>query len=263
MIAISYKDYLKYGCPKCGCDVSNTMNFRTGDTLPVICEECKTEFIILADGLKQSRLTFGDEAPKLQEHPRKGIPWHPYEWPDPRPENGEYARPRVIGYDLACFLKSKKAGERLLDMVKEVTGKDNPSSWLDYRENEPKWIQFKFQKEEFDLPQLSILIRNNDNIVTKDILSKTVIKYVFTASINTKLQTAQIVLPSKYADIFNGDSTIVRLGVSIHGMYFNLIHLRQLDIIYSEAVKDGFACLSAEVAMSLDFKKDTETICIK
>lgn len=107
---------------------------------------------------------------ELQKHPRKGIPWHPYVFPDPRPEYGEYWSPRGIGYDLSGFVQSKKAGERLLEMVKEVLGKGKPDSWLDWRESEPKWIQFKFQKNEFDLEKLDRLVVENDRIITKEIL---------------------------------------------------------------------------------------------
>ena len=55
-------------------------------------------------------------------------------------------------------------------MVKEVLGIDEPASWLDYREHEPEWIQFKFQSEEFDLEKLDKLSRKNDGIITKEIL---------------------------------------------------------------------------------------------
>lgn len=67
-------------------------------------------------------------------------------------------------------MKSKKAGERLLEMVKEVLGNDNPLSWLDWREFELEWIQFKFQKEEFDLEKLEQMVIDNDRILNKEIL---------------------------------------------------------------------------------------------
>ena len=54
-------------------------------------------------------------------------------------------------------------------MVKNILGKENPKSWLDYRPREPKWIQFKFQKEEFNLEKLLDLTKENC-IITKDIL---------------------------------------------------------------------------------------------
>ena len=93
-----------------------------------------------------------------------------YVAPDERPEEGEYWTSRGIGYDLSGFVKSKKAGERLLRMVKLVLETDEPKSWLDYRESEPNWIQFKFQKEEFDLEKLDSLV--TDGIITLEILKE-------------------------------------------------------------------------------------------
>ena len=55
-------------------------------------------------------------------------------------------------------------------MVKEVLGKDKPESWLDWREYETEWIQFKFQGSEFDLERLDKLATGNSNILTKEIL---------------------------------------------------------------------------------------------
>lgn len=52
---------------------------------------------------------------------------------------------------------SKLAGERLTRLVKYVLNTDEPH--LDYREFEPNWIQFKFQKEEFNLELLDKLAR--------------------------------------------------------------------------------------------------------
>lgn len=97
-----------------------------------------------------------------------------YVAPDERPEEGEYWTSRGIGYDLSGFVKSKPAGERLLRMVKCVLENDEPKSWLDYREHEPDWIQFKFQKEEFELEKLDDLARKNNDIITIDILKQCV-----------------------------------------------------------------------------------------
>lgn len=57
-----------------------------------------------------------------------------------------------------------------MDIVKEVLENDNPASWLDWREFEPEWIQFKFQKEEFDLEKLEKMVIDNDRILNKEIL---------------------------------------------------------------------------------------------
>lgn len=93
-----------------------------------------------------------------------------YVAPDSKPENGEYWRSRGIGYDLSGFVVSKLAGERLLRLVKYVLNTDTPKSFLDYHEYEPNWIQFKFQKEEFNLELLDKLAKENDNILNEAIL---------------------------------------------------------------------------------------------
>lgn len=177
MIAIGSLDFNRFGCPYCGCDYATSTCYGFGTT-PAICGECKKEFVVLANGMKKSSIGFGGdgnniaEYPDIQKHPRYGIPSHKYESPDIRPDqdNAEFWSSRGIGYDLSGFVKSKQAGERLLKMVKEVLCKDDPSSWLDYRENEPKWIQFKFQKSEFNLNKLEEMVKANNEILTKDIL---------------------------------------------------------------------------------------------
>lgn len=109
----------------------------------------------------------------MQKHPRKGTPWHPYNFPDPRPDGGgEYWAARGIGYDLSGFVKSKDAGERLFEMVRKVVQKEPILSWLDYRECEPEWIQFKFQKEEFDLKRLMKLSQEAGGVLTEEILQE-------------------------------------------------------------------------------------------
>ena len=98
-----------------------------------------------------------------------------YVAPDSKPEVGEYWRSRGVGYDLSGFVVSKLAGERLTRLVKYVLDTDEPLSHLDYREFEPNWIQFKFQKEEFNLELLDKLARANDNIVNEAILRQCMI----------------------------------------------------------------------------------------
>lgn len=97
-----------------------------------------------------------------------------YVAPDKRPDEGEYWRSRGVsdGLDVSGFVVSKQAGERLLRMVRLVLEKDETDSWLDYREREPNWIQFKFKPSEFDLNKLDELAKNNDNIITLDILKQ-------------------------------------------------------------------------------------------
>lgn len=111
-------------------------------------------------------------------HPRKGTPKHELVVPDVRPEDGigDYCTPRGIGYDLACFVKSKEAGQRITDMINKISeeyGDKGFSCWLDYRENEPLWIQVKIDYE--DKTRAIILSSNiakNDYIITEDIVRK-------------------------------------------------------------------------------------------
>ena len=98
-----------------------------------------------------------------------------YVAPDSKPEVGEYWNSRGVGYDLSGFVVSKLAGERLTRLVKYVLNTDEPLSYLDYREYEPNWIQFKFQKEEFNLELLDKLARKNNNIVNEAILRQCII----------------------------------------------------------------------------------------
>ena len=100
-----------------------------------------------------------------------------YVAPDSRPEDGEYWRSRGIGGsdinpDCSGFVVSKLAGERLRRMVRLVLEKDETESWLDFRESEPNRIQFKFHGSEFDLEKLNELVKNNNDVVTLDILKE-------------------------------------------------------------------------------------------
>lgn len=175
MLAISMKDYNLYGCPNCGCDTSIRGNVYDNSTIFGTCENCELKFAILADGVTRSTIgiQFGYnqmEYPRLIQHPRKGIIKWEYKWPDNKPEYGEYFWPRGLGYDLAGLVKSKEAGERILVMVKRVLNKDIIKTWLDFRPNEPKWIQVKFQPEEFDLGRMLPLL--SGGILTEEILTE-------------------------------------------------------------------------------------------
>ena len=149
-IAVSSSDYKESGCVKCGCEYCYGQGISGGGTTPVVCGECETRFIILAEGLTKSRIGFGSgdgpaSYPELQAHPRKGTPNHPYIRPDVKPEGGgEYWAPRGVGYDLSGFVKGKEAGERIVKMVEKGIGR-TPKTWLDYRPSEPKWVQVKVQ----------------------------------------------------------------------------------------------------------------------
>jgi hypothetical protein len=180
-IAVSWNDYEKHGCVKCGCAYCYSQGFSGGGASPVTCGECGERFVILVDGLKKSTVGFGSSEgsvvyPELQEHPRKGIPKHSYIRPDVKPDGGgEYWSPRGIGYDLSGFVKSKEAGERIVKMVEKVIGK-TPNTWLDYREDEPNWIQVKVQEYDgFDLKKLQQSCLK-DGIITEERLREALIK---------------------------------------------------------------------------------------
>jgi len=93
---------------------------------------------------------------------------------DVRPDgDGEYWQSRGPGYpDIAGFVKSKQAGERIDEMVSEVLMNKEHKSWLDYRETEPTWIQYKFHKDEFDMDMLDSLTKENEGIITKEIIKR-------------------------------------------------------------------------------------------
>lgn len=95
---------------------------------------------------------------------------------DKRPEGGgEYWKSRgASSYDVSGFVASKPAGERLLRMVKYILETDEPETFLDYREFEPNWIQFKFSAEEFDVEKLDQMAKANDNIITEQIVRQCV-----------------------------------------------------------------------------------------
>ena len=95
-----------------------------------------------------------------------------YEPKDKRPEGGgEYWKSRgASNFDVSGFVASRAAGMRLLRMVKYILETDEPKTWLDYREFEPNWIQFKFSAEEFDVEKLDQMARDNDNVLTETIV---------------------------------------------------------------------------------------------
>lgn len=115
-----------------------------------------------------------------QEHPRKGIAKHKYVKPDVRPENGigDYCKPRGIGYDLACFVKSREAGQRITDMINKINEEYEGKAFscrLDYREYEPNWIQVKINyPNELRASFLSGLISDNGYIITEDIVREAI-----------------------------------------------------------------------------------------
>lgn len=179
MLGINYDEFKKYGCINCGCDSVTGGSFRIAGQTTATCQQCGTTFFLIPNGYEVTckvNNSIGEnpdrmEFPIIIPHPRKCLnKWH-YERPDIRPKIGEYWKSRGIGYDLAGFVKSRQAGERILEMVKKVLNKEKPDSWLDYREYEPNWIQFKFQESEFSLKALDIITMKNEGIITEEILT--------------------------------------------------------------------------------------------
>lgn len=100
-----------------------------------------------------------------------------YTAPDSKPVEGEYWASRGPGYDdCSGFIKSKKAGERIQRMVNYILDKNETKSWLDFRENEPSWIQYKFSASEFDVELLDKMSNEAGGIVTEQILRKCALK---------------------------------------------------------------------------------------
>ena len=90
---------------------------------------------------------------------------------DKRPAVGEYWKSRGASTsDVSGFIASKAAGLRLLRMVRYILDTDEPKTWLDYREFEPNWIQFKFSAKEFDVEKLDVSSRANGGVITEQIL---------------------------------------------------------------------------------------------
>jgi hypothetical protein len=165
LIAISGSDYHKYGCPSCNCiyGVPKSLDW----SYITKCKECGMNFEVIADGYSDSGFRYGKDSIKavFVDHPNKKR-FHYYIRPDIKPEVGEYFKPRGVGYDLAGFVESRLAGERIINMFKKILG-NNIKTWLDYRNHEPDWIQVKVQKEDrIDLEKLDSLTQ--DNIITED-----------------------------------------------------------------------------------------------
>lgn len=99
-----------------------------------------------------------------------------YTAPDSKPEEGEYWASRgATDLDCSGYVVSKKAGERIRRMVRYVLDKDETKSWLDFREHEPYWIQYKFSASEFDVNKLDQMSNDNNGVITERILRECVI----------------------------------------------------------------------------------------
>jgi len=152
-VAVCVTEMDKWGCPKCGYR-SGYKFIQDGSTTLWQCGSCSVSCLVLAVGITESTLGVnGNKYPKLQDHPRAGIPKHGTE--DQKPEEGEYFNSRGIGLDhvehcfvcgkdtkhefvsnIAGFVKCKDSGERVVKMF---------GGWarLDYRDIEPDRVQVK------------------------------------------------------------------------------------------------------------------------
>lgn len=195
MLSITNTEFKNYGCPNCGCDTLKNRGCTSYNGCGSgTCMHCGLTFEIRADRIKEGDdrgIKYGvrpenpsdpskwkklvHEEAIIIKHPRTNIPAWKWEPEDVRPENGdgEFWKTRGVGYDdVSGFVETKKAGERLLEMVREVLGKDTCRTWLDYRESEPNWIQFKFHSSEFDVERLSQESKELGGVITKDLLLK-------------------------------------------------------------------------------------------
>lgn len=142
MLSILYSDFEQFGCPNCGCDAAR------GGLSSATCRHCGLHFEVRGSTVYST------------------CEYAAY------PEEGEYWSSRGVGYDLSGFVRTKKAGERILDMVHEVLGTKKCKTYLDYRPNEPTWIQFKFDKDEFNLDAIDKASRALGGIITKEIIKQ-------------------------------------------------------------------------------------------
>lgn len=185
MLSILYSDFEQFGCPNCGCDAARGSCVSGGGLSSATCRHCGLHFEVRGSTVystcEYAAYPEDPENPRSEyvmeqairiPHPRIGIPsWH---WmpKDERPEEGEYWSSRGVGYDLSGFVRTKKTGERILDMVHEVLGTKKCKTYLDYRPNEPTWIQFKFDKDEFNLDAIDKASRALGGIITKEIIKQ-------------------------------------------------------------------------------------------
>ena len=184
MIAISNRDNEKFGCPYCGCDLATlsdcaTRGFFSTDRMEctVKCMECNQEYLILGDELEQSTFTIPikidgkskNEYIKVQMHPRRGIPAHEYKERDGRPTYGDYCEPRSDYSPLVCFVKSRLAGERIAEMINSF---DGIHCKLNYRPDEPRWIQVSISSDSARESFLREKLRKTGCVITKELVEE-------------------------------------------------------------------------------------------
>ena len=185
IIAVSASSFNRSGCIKCGCEYAyNNHGIIVLGTESLKCAECGTEFVVVADGMKESCMGFGSPPvyPKLQKHPRHLILKHAYVVPDIRPESGgEYFSPRRSDWGMVGFVKCKEAGERVVKMFDEIAlERNNPNdafcficgkspAKLDYRKTAPDWVLVMIGCCPESRRNIEILGElTSDEIITKD-----------------------------------------------------------------------------------------------
>lgn len=80
IIAVSVKELKQFGCPYCGCSIGSTWVSGMGAFIWE-CADCEGQCIGLSEGSVISPFGIGSKDgpaihPKLQKHPRYGIPSH-------------------------------------------------------------------------------------------------------------------------------------------------------------------------------------------
>jgi len=178
-IAVNWRDARAYGCPYCGYR-SSSSHISCGGCSVATCGDCRGVFHVLADGLEESAVSSkGEGHPKLQDHPRAGIPSHGR--PDRHPE---FFYSRGVGMDhtpgcficggeaglhanISGFVQCKAAGERVITMFE--TG-----ARLDYRDFEPDYVQVKVGACEKHKGALEALHQKTKccGVISEDIIKK-------------------------------------------------------------------------------------------
>lgn len=198
-IAVSFKEFEVSGCPHCGYRSGYSRMSGQGATV-WSCADCGVGCVILAEGVEVSPVGFGREDretiyPKLQPHPRRGIPKHGEK--DEKPEGGgEFFSARGLGMDnspgcfvcggeesddprfkyrmvmlsnVAGFVRCKAAGERLVEMF------GGKGCWMDYRDFEPDRVQVKIgacEKHKANLEKFARMAEVGERVVTKEIIEE-------------------------------------------------------------------------------------------
>lgn len=146
MLSILYSDFEQFGCPNCGCDAAR------GGLSSATCRHCGLHFEVRGSTVYSTC--------EYAAYPE-----------DPENPRSEYVMEQAIRIQELVF----QVGIGCLRMSvqkKENIGTTECKTFLDYRPSEPTWIQFKFQKEEFDLDMLDALSRKNGGVITKEIIER-------------------------------------------------------------------------------------------